>query len=425
MSFLNPTYLWALLGLLVPIIIHLWSNKSGKTIKVGSTQFLTESESSRSSSIRLNELLLLLFRMVIIALLALILAEPVWTTSVKNKAIVYLVEPSLTKEPKVKLLLDTISESETIRMLSVGFPEYEEDESYNSEKTPNYWQLAQQFNSLQADSIVVYTRALTNGLLGSRPTIEQKVSWITIPSEAEKSEQLLAYKSTDSITVFTSENDDNTLIFNKKRLGLNSSEVIMNASNDSLEIANKTIPVFNQATINILIYDDASSKNNSKFIVDALEAIKTYLNHPINLEVSDSYSENEKFEVLIWNSLAPIPPVDKTLLYFSEDALANELIKPTSVQNQYRLTKVLNSENSIDQHLTEQLLALLKLNNEAIEVGKTYDNRTVSAEQLTTGFKKFEEKKQKQANVGIAKWFWFLLVPLLISERVLSKFRKQ
>jgi hypothetical protein len=40
MAFLNPLYLWALLGLAIPVAIHLWSRKEGRTIKVGSIKFL-------------------------------------------------------------------------------------------------------------------------------------------------------------------------------------------------------------------------------------------------------------------------------------------------------------------------------------------------------------------------------------------------
>ena len=43
MSFAHPLYLWTLLGLLVPIAIHLWSKKEAKTIKIGSVQLLSES----------------------------------------------------------------------------------------------------------------------------------------------------------------------------------------------------------------------------------------------------------------------------------------------------------------------------------------------------------------------------------------------
>ena len=44
MSFLQPSYLWALLAIAIPIAIHLWSRKKVRTIRVGSTQYITENQ---------------------------------------------------------------------------------------------------------------------------------------------------------------------------------------------------------------------------------------------------------------------------------------------------------------------------------------------------------------------------------------------
>ncbi|MEP0086438.1 MAG: BatA domain-containing protein, partial [Maribacter dokdonensis] len=84
MSFAHPSYLWALLGLLVPIAIHLWSKKEAKTIKIGSVQWLSESKSKQSSSIQLNEWWLLVLRMGIISLLVLLMAKPQWHSKVST-----------------------------------------------------------------------------------------------------------------------------------------------------------------------------------------------------------------------------------------------------------------------------------------------------------------------------------------------------
>ena len=95
MTFGNPFYLWTLLGLLVPIAIHLWSKKEAKIIKIGSIKFLTPSDSKQSSRIKLNELWLLFLRMFIISILAIILSEPQWQSKSKNIPITYIVDPIL------------------------------------------------------------------------------------------------------------------------------------------------------------------------------------------------------------------------------------------------------------------------------------------------------------------------------------------
>ena len=76
MTIQQPTYLWALLGLLVPLIIHLWSRKAGKTVKVGSTQWLIASENTRFSSIQFNEVGLYIIRSMLVLLAVFILLDP-------------------------------------------------------------------------------------------------------------------------------------------------------------------------------------------------------------------------------------------------------------------------------------------------------------------------------------------------------------
>ena len=163
MVFLNPLFLWALLGLSIPIAIHFWSKKKVRTIKIGSTQLLKELNPKQTRSISLNHWFLLLLRMLIIILITLILAMP--SIEIKNRdfRMTYLVEPSLLNSEKVLKILDTIPEDQ-IRLLKPGFPLLEE-RTFQDNKTipPNYWQLAQQMATLETDSIIVLTQAFQAG----------------------------------------------------------------------------------------------------------------------------------------------------------------------------------------------------------------------------------------------------------------------
>ncbi|MFO7720744.1 MAG: BatA domain-containing protein, partial [Gillisia sp.] len=108
MIFLNPTYFLALLGLAVPLAIHLWSKKEGRTIKIGSIQLLKQSDPKKSSSIKLNELWLLILRLLVISILVLILTTPQLKLKGKNIPVTYLIEPSLLAYENVKSLIDTL-----------------------------------------------------------------------------------------------------------------------------------------------------------------------------------------------------------------------------------------------------------------------------------------------------------------------------
>lgn len=76
MHFLYPIGLLALAGLIIPVIIHLWSVKQGKTIKIGSIALLGVSSRASAKSFKINDWLLLLLRCLLLALLVFILARP-------------------------------------------------------------------------------------------------------------------------------------------------------------------------------------------------------------------------------------------------------------------------------------------------------------------------------------------------------------
>ena len=74
-SFLNPWMLAGLAGVLLPVIAHLLSRKKYDLVEWGAMQFL-ELDPSAKRKIRLEELLLLLVRMGVVALVVLALARP-------------------------------------------------------------------------------------------------------------------------------------------------------------------------------------------------------------------------------------------------------------------------------------------------------------------------------------------------------------
>lgn len=76
MHFLYPIGLFALAGIIVPLVIHLWNVKQGKTIKIGSIALLGESSSASSKSIKINDWLLFVLRCLLLMLLAFLLAQP-------------------------------------------------------------------------------------------------------------------------------------------------------------------------------------------------------------------------------------------------------------------------------------------------------------------------------------------------------------
>ena len=71
MLFLNPLLLLGLIGIVVPIVIHLWRRNARRQQRWGAMQFLRQSVSDRARRIELEDALLMVVRCVTAATTAL------------------------------------------------------------------------------------------------------------------------------------------------------------------------------------------------------------------------------------------------------------------------------------------------------------------------------------------------------------------
>jgi len=83
MLFLNTWLLLGVLGVSIPVIIHLFNRRHAKQVDWGAFQFLLESLISRRRRVLLEEILLLATRCLLVALVALALARPFISASSK------------------------------------------------------------------------------------------------------------------------------------------------------------------------------------------------------------------------------------------------------------------------------------------------------------------------------------------------------
>jgi hypothetical protein len=93
---LQPYMLWGILAVALPVIIHFWYQKKGKTIAWAASKWLTEKTTLQHRGVRLDEIPLLLVRCLLIILLALVLSRPVWNwlSGVHGEEVVHLVQPN-------------------------------------------------------------------------------------------------------------------------------------------------------------------------------------------------------------------------------------------------------------------------------------------------------------------------------------------
>lgn len=96
MTFIEPFLLWGALAVAIPVVLHFWHQKRGRPLPWAATQWLTERNQQQSRGLRLDNVLLLLLRCLLLILLAALLAQPVLKRLAKTETIrkVHLVQPN-------------------------------------------------------------------------------------------------------------------------------------------------------------------------------------------------------------------------------------------------------------------------------------------------------------------------------------------
>lgn len=423
MVFVNPSYLWAFLGLLVPLAIHLWSKKEAKTIKIGSIQLLDESNSRQSSSIQLNEWFLLLLRMLIITLVVLLMAGPKWRTKGNQKQITYLVEASIANEASISSVLDSLQEESPVLLLENGFPEREVDVAYQAEENqPDYWQLVQKMDSLRSDSIVVFTKALVKGVKSMRPNTQKKIHWVVMEPDETQDQPLMAFERESGVELITASSSGRTTKINKEELGEG-----FEINNDSLRLLSDepiSIPLKTLDTLQINLYVEDDFEHEGKYIEASFRALSTFLKREIVVHKEEEFARNQA-DLNIWLSNEPKNDSEGKWLVYQENPLAKQLIVSGNQKDLFYLTSKLNPKNTVDQHLPEQLLQILGLDDNLKVLVTNADARQMDEAELKPNYVEPKRKRERATLIDISLWVFFILAALMIVERLISNYKKQ
>jgi hypothetical protein len=202
MEWIQPAFFWGLLGISVPLAIHLWNGRRGKVIAWAATAWLNPQESQSSRSLRLDQWVLLLVRILFWALLVLMVVGLLWKTLDESDSprIIHLLVPNQQVEAEFRFELErAIEKGEDVFWLTEGLPAYEVGEApsmnFDSEKTQEYLDLLPR----TLDSLHVYAAGLESELVPSRLWVPKSPQFhlATQLSPPVPSEQLIQLESGD------------------------------------------------------------------------------------------------------------------------------------------------------------------------------------------------------------------------------------
>ncbi len=330
LQLLNPLWLWAIAGLIVPVLIHLWHIKTGKTLKIGSIALLGESARQSSRSFRIIDWLLLLLRCLLLLLLAFLLAEPFWqkqAQQTKTKGWV-LVEKEPIKEvyahfkPQIDSLLKAGYE---LHLFDASFKAIKLEavlkdtiKAKSNQKPRSYWNLLKLLEQQlpQKKPVYLFTSNQLQHFKGTRPELAVNLRWKT-------------YTPADSVSTwiqnafFTPADSVRLLIGNSKPSGTSFSTIKLQSAdrgnsrfNVSFQEGKPVVVLKNSlqppvqadtSTLKITVFQNRFPAD-AAYLEAALQAVKKFTRRKMKINLASSFNQIPALQNWIFWLSDQLPP---------------------------------------------------------------------------------------------------------------------
>lgn len=221
MQLISPFALFALTTLLIPLLIHLWNVKTGKTLKIGSVLLLGTQSPSSAKRFRMRDWLLYLLRSLLLLLLVFILAEPVFETVVgkgapKGWLLMERNQVELLREREYKSIDSLNALGYEVHLLEVGFPLFDmknetRDEQDSVPSPLSYSSLLKQLSTVLPNEfpVVIFTDSRILHFGDEQPNMGMNVRWVEVKTAdslrgwlAQGINQVYEAKSSPSATYY-------------------------------------------------------------------------------------------------------------------------------------------------------------------------------------------------------------------------------
>lgn len=421
MQFANPIWLWALSGLVIPVGIHLLSRKEGRVIYIGSLRHLDESSTRQFKAIRLNEILLLIIRCLLIIFTVLLLAGIQWRHTAMEEHKWLVIEHGIPKDNAIKSLTDslTIAGFET-HYLAPGFPVKADTTVYS---TINYWALINQLKSSHAQEVVVLSRSYLKDFSGEHVILPSSIKWITVDAAPEQYPVLATPYKSDSAMVRLAKSDTRQTSFEYSAVRISPGQQTISLQNDSIKLSSTD-------TLGVtLVYD-----KNFQFDATIAEASLKSIGHIPGVIMKTIVERTTDFQYtptdwIIWLSDKPFPKRGVChFITYQNDPTADAILYPEGPQMPYQywtLSKRLTIDNALQEHFTATLANALLQDTTLEQRATRADQRTIPETFLQASSENLLATKRVIATTSLDKYLIVLIALMLLTERLLAYKRNQ
>jgi hypothetical protein len=386
MTFTNPSYLWAFLGLAVPLAIHLLSRKEGKVIRVGSLRHVEESNTSQFKSIRLNEILLLLLRSFMVTMLVFFLSGARCTNPPGAGEVKWLVvEPGIGEDPDYRPQIDSL--------LSAGYDTHEFPKG-------DYRMVAEQLGRLPHEVVVIsYSRV--EGFNGERIALPENIRWISA-DQSPKEFPAVAWQAGDSVFMRTARSGSLLTSYHTS-VGIP----------DSMEIIKPQ-----KISINI----SATDKSEADILLAALNVLKSEYRLPIEISNAQSQSPMTNGWTFWLREAKPKFSGDQQVVLSKPGS--GPLIERIS-ENVLHLNRKLDQDVALNENLVIELFKMLYPDLNTPQVSKEKDIRSLPDQLAWSAGEQKNSGNDAPSLAGIEKYLILLFALSLAVERFVAIRRNQ
>lgn len=380
LQLLNPIWLFALFGIIVPLIIHLWNVKKGKTLKIGSIQLFGESSQQSARSLKLMDLLLLLLRCLLLILLALILAKPIWNGlyGEKSKSGWIIIEQEFSKEiysnfkPEIDSLINL---GHKIHYFEPEFKEINSSEitssktnAENKNSKSSYWSLLSLLNEKipHNTEVFLFTGNRLNKLGSDRPEISFTLNWKTINPPDSLSSWIENAWLEDSgnirAIIANSSPTKTSYTFEIIDPSIKNNRYILNFENGNTKLTLKdgesSSIIIDTSSIKIAVYQD-KFKLDVKYLKAGIAAIQSFTKRKI--EIADFKNQNIPvgFNIVFWLSEEQIPETIKAkniIFSYAKGEISNKksqlITNKSNLNSEVELFKRIKKNNNTKDEIS-------------------------------------------------------------------------
>jgi len=238
-------------GIIAPVAIHLWNNKTGRVLSIGSIDFMDRTSLKKARSRRITGWWLLILRCLLLILLALLLAGPVWKRQPGAGRKGWVMVTNGFKNPHLRVTIDSL--------IRAGFEEH-------PVKAFSWWGV---FSMLDKEApaglpFYVFTDGQLQHFLGNRPTTDRPVHWyVSEPGDTTIQWVQAAWKQgADSMGVITGSSGVTGTSYNYRVSGY--------------RVYGRDTTQVDTSTLHVTVYSDDKYVRDGQWVIGAVRALQQF-----------------------------------------------------------------------------------------------------------------------------------------------------